>query len=122
MTASGNDAMRQTRDAIEQPLDRHSIFTRDCTVREFECGNSSARYSVNPPNLVYSPTAVCRPCLRVDPILLGEFVMPILLWHLPLVIFFGSWDVTVSPSEKRSIEAPFDARLAPETLELPPAN
>jgi hypothetical protein len=42
--------------------------------------------------------------------------MPILLWHLPLVIFFGSWDVTVSPSE---IEAPFDARLVPETPELP---
>jgi hypothetical protein len=46
--------------------------------------------------------------------------MPILLWHLPLVIFFGSWDVAVSPSEKRSVETPFDARLAPETPELPP--
>jgi hypothetical protein len=54
--------------------------------------------------------------------MLGEFAMSILLWHLPLVIFFGSWDVTVSPSERQSIEAPFDARLAPETPELPPAN
>jgi hypothetical protein len=57
---------------------------------------------------------------HADPILLGEFAMPILLWHLPLVIFFGSWDVAVSPSEKRSVETPFDARLAPETPELPP--
>ena len=46
--------------------------------------------------------------------------MPILLWHLPLVIFFGSWDAAVSPSEKRSVEATLDARLAPETPELPP--
>ena len=46
--------------------------------------------------------------------------MPILLWHLPLVIFFGSWDAAVSPSEKRSVEAPFDAQMAPETPELPP--
>jgi hypothetical protein len=46
--------------------------------------------------------------------------MPILLWHLPLVIFFGSWDVAVSPSEKRSVETPFDAGLAPGTPELPP--
>ncbi len=46
--------------------------------------------------------------------------MPILLWHLPLVIFFGSWDVAVSPSDKRSIEAPFDARLASETPEFSP--
>ena len=44
--------------------------------------------------------------------------MPILLWHLPLVIFFGWWDVAVSLSEKRSVEAPFDARLAPETAVL----
>jgi hypothetical protein len=51
---------------------------------------------------------------------LGEFAMPILLWHLPLVIFFGPWDAAVSPSEKRSVEAPLDARLAPETPELPP--
>jgi hypothetical protein len=55
-----------------------------------------------------------------DPILLGEFAMPILLWHLPLVIFFGSWDVAVSPSEKRSVETSFDVWLAPETPELPP--
>ena len=46
--------------------------------------------------------------------------MPVLLWHLPLVIFFGSWDAAVSPSEKRSVEVPLDARLAPETPELPP--
>ena len=46
--------------------------------------------------------------------------MPILLWHLPLVIFFGSWDAAVWPSEKRSFEATLDARLAPETPELPP--
>jgi hypothetical protein len=45
--------------------------------------------------------------------------MPILLWHLPLIIFFGLWDVAVSPSQKRSVEAPFDARLAPETPDLP---
>jgi hypothetical protein len=51
-----------------------------------------------------------------DPILLGELAMPVLLCHLPLVIFFGSWDVAVSPSEKRSVEAPFDA----QTPELPP--
>jgi hypothetical protein len=43
--------------------------------------------------------------------------MPILLWHLPLVIF---WMVgrRVSLSEKRSVEAPFNARLAPETAVL----
>ena len=46
--------------------------------------------------------------------------MPVLLWHLPLVIFFGSWDAAVSPSEKRSVETTLDARLAPETPELPP--
>jgi hypothetical protein len=44
----------------------------------------------------------------------------VLLWHLPLVIFFGSWDAAVSPSDKRSVQAPLDARLAPETPELPP--
>ena len=46
--------------------------------------------------------------------------MPILLWHLPLVILFESWDAAVSPSEKRSVEATLDAWLAPETPELPP--
>jgi hypothetical protein len=44
--------------------------------------------------------------------------MPILLWHLPLVIFFGSWDVAVSPSEKGSVEAHLDAQSARETPEL----
>ena len=111
MTATCNDAVRQR--AIlrngcwigtrPREIVRCVIFTRDCTVREFECGNFSLRYSVHSPNSVYSPTAVCRRRLRVDPILLGEFVMPILLWHLPLVIFFGSWDVAVSPSEKGEV-------------------
>ena len=44
--------------------------------------------------------------------------MPILLWHLPLVIFFGSWGVAVSPSEKGSVEAHLDAQSARETPEL----
>jgi hypothetical protein len=39
-----------------------------------------------------------------------------------LVIFFGSWDVAVSSSEKRSVDARFDARLALETPELPPSR
>jgi hypothetical protein len=38
------------------------------------------------------------------------------------LIFFGWWDVAISLSEKRSVEAPFDARLAPETPELPPRD
>jgi hypothetical protein len=63
---------------------------------------------------------ICRRCLRADPILLGEFIMPILLWHLPLVIFFGSWDVAVSPSEKGSVEAHLDAQSTLETPELSP--
>jgi hypothetical protein len=46
--------------------------------------------------------------------------MPILLWHLPLVIFFGSWDVAVSPSHKQSGEAHFDTRSPLETPELSP--
>jgi hypothetical protein len=46
--------------------------------------------------------------------------MPILLWHLPLVIFFGSWDVAVSPSEKGRVEARLDAQSARQTPELSP--
>jgi hypothetical protein len=48
--------------------------------------------------------------------------MPVLLWHLPLVIFFGSWDAAVWPSEKRSVEAPLDARFARELPPFSPAN
>ena len=46
--------------------------------------------------------------------------MPILLWHLPLVIFFESWDIAVSPSEKGSVEAHLDTQSALETPELSP--
>jgi hypothetical protein len=43
--------------------------------------------------------------------------MPVLLWHLPWVILFGSWDVAVSASEKRSAESHFDAQSTRETPE-----
>jgi hypothetical protein len=46
--------------------------------------------------------------------------MPILLWHLPFVIFFESWNIAVTPSEKGSMEAHLDDQSAHETPELSP--
>jgi len=48
--------------------------------------------------------------------------MPVLLWHLPLVILFGSWDVAVSTSEQQSAEAHFNVPSAVETPEFSPVR
>jgi hypothetical protein len=105
---------------LDLPPPEGPIFTWDCPVREFECGNFSRQYSVYSSKLVYEPTAVLGRRPYVYAFLLGEFVIPFLLWHLPLVIFFGSWDVAVSVSEKGSVETHLDAQSALETPELSP--
>jgi hypothetical protein len=48
--------------------------------------------------------------------------MPILLWHLPWVVFFGSWDVAVSARDTPSVESRVDAQAALDQTRLPPGN
>jgi hypothetical protein len=44
--------------------------------------------------------------------------MPILLWNLPLVVLFGSWDVAVSARDTRSVESHVDAEAALDQTRL----
>jgi hypothetical protein len=81
-------------------------------------GTLSGSIRFNFRTLVYAPTAVMREAVNTLIHLIRRIRHAVLLWHLPLVILFGSWDVAVSTSEQQSAEARFDAQSAVETPEF----